>query len=129
MPSIELCDDIKSHFAVDKSLFEQTLQECLNAGAKYKEIALKNGIKAAEIEYFKGNFEHSEHKNKDLLKEFNKKLYDFIAKKSILLPQARETRQKELFKEYESLKKQGVKFDDKQTKAINSLCGGQNLGR
>ena len=33
LPSIELCDDIKSHFAVDKSLFEQTLQECLNAGA------------------------------------------------------------------------------------------------
>ena len=129
LPSIELCDDIKSHFAVDKSLFEQTLQECLNAGAKYKEIALKNGIKTAEIEYFKGNFEHRECKDKDLLKEFDKKLCDFINKKSILLPQAREKRQKELIKECESLKKQGIEFSDKQKDAINSLCKmqGKNL--
>lgn len=53
----------------------------------------------------------------------------FNKQKSILLPQARENKQKELVKECESLKKQGIEFSDKEKNAINSFHNTQGLGR
>ena len=66
----------------------------------------------------------------NLCKErFFERVENFNKQKSILFPQAREKRQKELIKECESLKKQGIEFSDKQMKAINSLCKIQGKGR
>ena len=64
-----------------------------------------------------------------IMYEFNKDLQDFVNKKSILTPSARENKVNSIIKKYENLKNMGVKFDDKQMKAINSLCKTQGLGR
>lgn len=60
LPSIKLCKDLKYHFAVNENLCEKIIDDCLKAGMRYKEIAMKNGIKKAEIEYFRQNFESKE---------------------------------------------------------------------
>lgn len=60
LPSIKLCKDLKYHFAVNENLCEKIIDDCLKAGMRYKEIAMKNGIKKAEIEYFGQNFESKE---------------------------------------------------------------------
>ena len=60
LPSLELCLSLKQYFAVDEKLCEEILEDCFIAASKYQEVALENGIKRAEIKYFKENFEHTE---------------------------------------------------------------------
>ena len=57
-PSIELCKNIAKDFEVQDCKFYEILQDCINAGMQYKEIASSFGIKANEIKLFTNNFEH-----------------------------------------------------------------------
>ena len=64
-----------------------------------------------------------------LMKNFDKELKNFIDKKNILTPSARENKVNAIIKDYQNLKKQGIEFSEKQIKDINSLCKtqGKNL--
>lgn len=62
LPSIELCKDIAIKFKVDENKFRTIIQDCLNARDKYREIAIRNGIKLSEIKQFEQNFEHNDFK-------------------------------------------------------------------
>ena len=64
-----------------------------------------------------------------LMKNFDKELKNFIDKKNILTPSARENKANAIIEDYQSLKKRGIEFSDKQKNAINSLCKmqGKNL--
>ena len=54
-------------FAVDSALCKSILQDCLRASENYAKIASNNGIKAQEIKYFLGNFQH---KDIDMAREY-----------------------------------------------------------
>ncbi|BDB64187.1 phosphatidylinositol kinase [Helicobacter cinaedi] len=56
--SLQTCIDIRESFAVDSALCKSILQDCLRASENYAKIASNNGIKAQEIKYFLGNFQH-----------------------------------------------------------------------
>lgn len=60
LPSVNLCKEIAPEFSVNQKAFLEILRDCINAGAQWKNIALKFGIKANEINLFKQNFEHSD---------------------------------------------------------------------
>lgn len=60
LPSVNLCREISPEFSVNQKAFLEILRDCINAGAQWKNIALKFGIKANEINLFKQNFEHSD---------------------------------------------------------------------
>lgn len=60
LPSVNLCREIAPEFSVNQKAFLEILRDCINAGAQWKNIALKFGIKANEINLFKQNFEHSD---------------------------------------------------------------------
>lgn len=59
-PSIELCKNLAKDFEVQDYKFYEILQDCINAGVQYKEIASSFGIKANEIKLFANNFEHKD---------------------------------------------------------------------
>ena len=72
LPSINLCREIAPEFSVNDKDFLVILRDCINAGAQWKNIALKFGIKANEINLFKQNFEHSDiAKAREISKENN----------------------------------------------------------
>ena len=72
LPSVNLCREIAPEFSVNDKDFLMILRDCINAGAQWKNIALKFGIKTNEINLFKQNFEHSDIiKAREILKENN----------------------------------------------------------
>lgn len=60
LPSIELCKKLAQEFEVQDFRFYEILQDCLNAGKQYKQIASSFGIKSNEIKLFANNFEHKD---------------------------------------------------------------------
>lgn len=83
LPSLNLCKEIAPEFSVNQKTFLEILRDCINAGAQWKNIALKFGIKANEINLFKQNFEHSDIiKAREILKANNLQLENEVKSKS-----------------------------------------------
>ena len=83
LPSVNLCREISPEFSVNQKAFLEILRDCINAGAQWKNIALKFGIKANEINLFKQNFEHSDIiKAREILKANNLQLENEVKSKS-----------------------------------------------
>lgn len=84
LPSVNLCREISPEFSVNQKAFLEILRDCINAGAQWKNIALKFGIKANEINLFKQNFEHSDiEKAREILKSNNLQLASEVKSKKI----------------------------------------------
>lgn len=72
LPSVELCRELALEFGINDKDFLEILNDCINAGNQWKNIALSFGIKTDEINLFKQNFKHKDiEKSIEILKKHN----------------------------------------------------------
>lgn len=72
LPSIKLCRELAMEFGINDKDFLEVLNNCINAGKQWKNIALSFGIKTNEINLFKQNFEHKDIESaREILKKHN----------------------------------------------------------